>query len=313
MQTDYPRLPLDWKAVASTVEPLVESHLTNNDQLFKLQLQKLEGDSKIRFPKTNRAIILLDIMRTAFFSAKDESMFASLDELRAMISAYFRQDATAREQLRLQFNGPELNELRRKAWRSMQRLVVKQGVLSPAHVLRAIRAKGRKTDDLRSVRGDFDELAHIYIQFFESISYGLAFYAMLDNVANRATSNLLASGKTATLADLCKLKAVQREPLASGALGHLYAKISRVARNKLGHNAAHYDFTTGLITFDNGNKVSLLELQEDMLDMYRLAAWLGELVALIELLAAGQDVPKDLRREPTMAEGYQTIFRQRTE
>lgn len=311
MKTDYPRLPLDWKEVCAVAEPLVESHFAGNADLFDQQSRRLAKESKVRLGDSKGGVRLMHVMHTAFFAAKNQALFDALDELRQQVPRYFRQSNEAREAFRKEASGALFDECRNKAWRSAQRLVQKQAVMAGAHVTHAIRAQRQNMEELRSVRGDYEELAHIYIQFFEAVSFAVAFHVILSNTVERADPHAMADGSRVSLKVLCRQRAVDREVHVGGKFGVLFAEISRVVRNKLGHHAAHYDFTTGIVTFDNGNKIPLLELQEDLLDIYRLAAWLVEFVALLELLVGGRDVPKEIWREPRMTVDDETIFRQR--
>lgn len=304
----YPRLHPDWKAITSAVEPAVESYLTNDRARFKLQLDWLEAQSAIEFPRTPAPISILNMMRVPFFSASNPAMLDVLDQLRSVVRNLLRQPQAVHDTLRSELAPHFVAELRRKCWRSACRLVLNQGALTSSHYAEAIRKSGGPYEKLRSVRGDYDVLAHAYLSAFEAASWAVGFQAVLEAAAITGDTRPMVDGRSSNLGKILDLDAKDREPLASGPLASLLAEVSRVVRNKIGHNAAHYDFQSGEIEFDNGKKTTLLDLQCQLLNMFRLGCWYSELSAIVEILASGQALHKRMFWEPRMGEGGRTVF-----
>lgn len=310
-ETEYPRLHPHWKEINRSLEPLVEAHVAGKEDLFDLQAKRLRREANVALPSGSTGLRLMYAMRVPFFCAKNRQLLDVLDQTRSFVPLLFRQPPAVRDALRTVLEPPLVRELRNKVWRAAGRLVLRQGALTAAHFVEAVKSSRKAAATWRSVRGDHEELAHAYLQIFEAASYALAFHAVVENAATRGDPLTSPATNGESLAAICKWDAKDREPLANGALGLLFSEISRVTRNKIGHNAAHYDFSSGMITFDNGKQISLLELQAELLDTYRLACWATQLVALVELISAAADVHEKLQWEPEMENGGRTVFRRR--
>lgn len=308
LRATYPRLHPEWLKVNTLIEQLTESFLAGEDSQFDLQIRALASATTIELSNASRAVKLLEVYRVPLFSANNGEMYDALDQLRTIVRLIRGKPSALRTALVQALDVQSVDELRQKCWHSACRLVLNQGALSSAHYAEAVKTAGGPFDKLRSVRGDFETLAHAYLDGFEAASFALAFSAILENVAYRNDPGSSGSGAQVTLKKLLGLDARDREPLATGALQALFAPVSRIARNKIGHNAAHYDFRTGEIEFDNGIKLGLMELQCQLLAIYRLASWFCELAVVIEALAQGQDVDRRVTWEPTFTFEDHTVF-----
>lgn len=311
-QSSYPLLHPEWASIGRLLPKMVAAHLEGNGIRFRQQVERLGREGDVHPSKgTPRSVTMIQAMRVL----PEGSLSTAYEEARRQLHDALRELAKTGGEVfaswLAEVNSVESQSgLRRRAWHAAASLCEHQGPLLAAHLAEHMREQVNLRE-YRSLRGDYDDLALRYLRSFEAASKGLAYWMTIQNTVDRGNPKQMADGSTLSLKKMLNKKAYEREAWLTGGIQTLYAQVSRSMRNEIGHDSVHYDFASGMLRFDDGKEISLLEFQVIILDQVRLAMWAAELVAGIELLQHARSLPKEYARFPVMTERGATLFRQR--
>jgi hypothetical protein len=139
--------------------------------------------------------------------------------------------------------------------------------------------------EFRVVRDDFDTLRARYVEVFELGSRSLVYIGAIANLAYRSDPTNWSDGTVRSVRATMQLPAHKREFILGEfpLLSELYQNVHRSSRNQFGHYSVEYDYASGELVDNNGQRTNYVLFLADYLAAARLVVALLSVVEKLTL------------------------------
>jgi hypothetical protein len=163
------------------------------------------------------------------------------------------------------------DSLSRKAIETICRCFGKMDAFLPALAIEHLRLPTPGLEEFSIFRDDFDEIKQIYVELFEVHSKILPIIGMIANLLKRGNIDQWGDGKTRSFSRALALKAVQKEFILNEypEAKRIFVLTSRQQRNDFAHHKVRYDFASGYLINEKGDKVHVLAFLGEFLNVAR--------------------------------------------